>query len=184
MYYLYIKTHNKTGLKYLGQTTKDPIKYRGSGKYWLRHISKHGNDVSTKILIKCETNDELKKYGTYYSEMWNIVESNAWANLVPETGQGGSNTPEMIEAARIRMLTNNPMSKMRTNKASFKKGNIPVITPERNAKIARGKRGSNNHYFGVPEAAERMNRKIECPNCGISTNYGNAKRWHFDNCRR
>lgn len=25
--YLYIKTHNQTGLKYFGKTTKDPFKY-------------------------------------------------------------------------------------------------------------------------------------------------------------
>jgi hypothetical protein len=29
---LYIKTHNTTGMKYLGKTTRNPFKYRGSGK--------------------------------------------------------------------------------------------------------------------------------------------------------
>lgn len=31
MYKLYLKTHNKTGMKYLGQTKQDPFEYRGSG---------------------------------------------------------------------------------------------------------------------------------------------------------
>ena len=38
MIYLYKKTHNKTGLKYLGKTiSKDPYTYSGSGVYWTRH---------------------------------------------------------------------------------------------------------------------------------------------------
>jgi hypothetical protein len=37
--YLYVKTHNKTGLKYLGQTSqKDPHKYPGSGTRWRHHL--------------------------------------------------------------------------------------------------------------------------------------------------
>jgi len=50
IYYLYIKTHNITGLKYLGYTKrKDPYKYKGSGDYWTKHINKHGYDVTTEI---------------------------------------------------------------------------------------------------------------------------------------
>ena len=40
--WLYIKEHNVTGLKYFGKTTRDPLKYKGSGTHWTRHISKHG----------------------------------------------------------------------------------------------------------------------------------------------
>ena len=43
MYYLYVKTHKVTGLKYLGQTSKDPFKYNGSGTRWTNHIKKYGN---------------------------------------------------------------------------------------------------------------------------------------------
>ena len=42
IYYLYVKTHRITGLKYLGKTKQDPYKYRGSGVYWTSHIKKHG----------------------------------------------------------------------------------------------------------------------------------------------
>jgi len=48
--YLYVKTHNGTGLKYFGKTVKDPHKYFGSGKYWVRHLEKYGRDVTTEIL--------------------------------------------------------------------------------------------------------------------------------------
>lgn len=87
--YLYVKTHTKTGLKYLGKTSaKDPCKYRGSGKYWLKHLKKYGYDYSTEILKECQSNDEIKYWGLYYSNLWNVVESKEWANLKPETGDG------------------------------------------------------------------------------------------------
>jgi hypothetical protein len=89
--YLYVKTHNKTGLKYLGKTSaKDPYKYRGSGKYWQLHIKKHGYDVTTTILKECLSNDEIKYWGEHYSTLWNIVENTEWANLKPESGDGFS----------------------------------------------------------------------------------------------
>jgi hypothetical protein len=97
--YLYKKTHNVTGLHYLGKTIKDPFTYKGSGIYWTRHLEKYGNTVSTLILKECETNEELGYWGLYYSELWDIVESDEWANLMPETGDGGdtSNTPNYIK---------------------------------------------------------------------------------------
>ena len=50
MYYLLLKTHSKTGLKYLCQTKrKDPVAYHGSGTRWIRHLRSHGFDFSTKI---------------------------------------------------------------------------------------------------------------------------------------
>ena len=90
MIYIYIKTHNKTGLKYLGQTTsKNPHAYTGSGKYWKLHLQKHGKDYTTEILKECRTREETRYWGEYYSKLWNVVESDAWANLKAETGDGG-----------------------------------------------------------------------------------------------
>lgn len=95
--YLYLKTHNVTGLKYLGKTTShDPHKYKGSGEYWKNHIKTHGYDVTTIILKECQTNNEVKEWGLYYSSLWNIVDARndqgkkIWANFKPESGEGGS----------------------------------------------------------------------------------------------
>ena len=94
--YLYVKTHNKTGLKYLGQTTaKDPHKYPGSGVYWKLHLEKHGYDYTTEIISECQTKDEIKELGIYYSNLWNIVESDEWANLKIEQGDGGRQSEEV-----------------------------------------------------------------------------------------
>lgn len=41
----YIKRHSLTGLKYFGKTTRLTVtngRYRGGGKYWQKHINKHG----------------------------------------------------------------------------------------------------------------------------------------------
>ena len=89
MYYLYVKTHNKTGLKYLGKTIQDSFKYRGSGTRWLNHIKKHGNDVSTRILLETEDEETIRKEGIQYSEEFDIVASDEWANLKIEEGDGG-----------------------------------------------------------------------------------------------
>ena len=91
LYYLYIKTHNITNLKYLGMTKKqNPYSYLGSGFYWLRHLKKYGRNISTKIIFESE--DFLLFQGAclFYSYLYNIVESEEWANLCIETGlQGG-----------------------------------------------------------------------------------------------
>lgn len=69
-------------------TTRNPYTYRGSGWSWKPHIKKHGNDVDTYIIGTYETRKELREAGIYYSKIWNVIESDEWANRIPE---GGSN---------------------------------------------------------------------------------------------
>ncbi len=95
---LYVKTHNVTGLKYLGKTVQDPYTYEGSGKYWKLHINKHGYDVTTEILGSYDDKKDLKVMGEFYSKIWDIVESDQWANLKEECGDGGAQTDlEVLE---------------------------------------------------------------------------------------
>jgi hypothetical protein len=92
--YLYVKTHRKTGLKYLGKTTSlDPHAYKGSGGIWKKHLKEHGIEFDTEIIRECQTKQELSQWGRYYSKLWNVVESQDWANQIPESG-GGSCSPE------------------------------------------------------------------------------------------
>jgi hypothetical protein len=109
--YLYVKTHNKTGLKYLGKTIKDPIKYRGSGIFWKNHIKKYGYDCKTEILKECQTNEEIKEWGLYYSKLWRIVESDEWANLKPESGDGmaSDTAKEFFNRPDIKFANKNRM---------------------------------------------------------------------------
>lgn len=90
MIYLYIKTHRKTGLKYLGKTSSsDPYSYPGSGKRWRAHLDKYGYDFDTKILLESDDPAKIKEAGLHYSNMWNVVDDASWANLKPESGDGG-----------------------------------------------------------------------------------------------
>ena len=89
---LYVKTHNKTGLKYFGKSsdTIDQQKYLGSGKYWCRHLKKHGKDIKTEIVGKFDSMNECEKFAVKFSIDNNIVESEAWANLKMENGRGSA----------------------------------------------------------------------------------------------
>jgi hypothetical protein len=118
--YLYVKTHNITGLKYFGKTTKDPYKYKGSGVHWINHIKKHGYDVSTEIIGVFEDRYQCENTAILFSKSNDIVNSNFWANLIEENGLDGGDTGGSI--------TRNykPMSDETKQKLSLsKKGKIP-----------------------------------------------------------
>lgn len=118
MFYLYLKIHNQTGLKYLGFTSKNPFKYKGSGKYWKSHIKIHGYDVDTQILLCTECKFELKETGIFFSRLWNIVKSNEYANLTEESAYGGPT----FTGKRHTKETRIKMSKAKIGKPSNRKG--------------------------------------------------------------
>lgn len=88
--YLYIKTHNVTGLKYFGKTTQDPFLYNGSGTYWKKHLKKHGLDVSTTIVGAYDDLNECELAALAFTRDNDIVNSKEWANLIEENGQDGA----------------------------------------------------------------------------------------------
>jgi len=94
MLYLLVKEHNLTGLKYLckksARSFDECVKYKGSGTYWKKHLTKYGNDVSTTCLFVTEDKEEFKKVAKKYSLEYNVAQSKKWANLCDEEGQGGN----------------------------------------------------------------------------------------------
>ena len=139
MIYLYKKTHKVTGLKYLGKTTRDPFSYMGSGVYWRRHLKKHGNDVDTEILYETIDKEEFKQKGLYYTKLWNVVESDEWANLKPETGDGGSGIMTNESKEKIRRYQKN--NKVWTKKALENLKNIAI----KSATNRKGSKWTNEH---------------------------------------
>ncbi len=153
--YLYVKTNNKTGLKYLGKTTMaDPHAYKGSGADWKNHLKEHGNDFTTEIIRECQTNKELSEWGRYYSNLWNVAESKEWANRIPETGGGATHTLERKELFRQQQL-------------GKKK---PPRTVEHTEKIASQIRGKSNpktsaglrkYFDSNPDRSESIKKQSE-----------------------
>jgi hypothetical protein len=87
---LMIKEHLHTGLKYLCMTRKeDHESYSGSGTYWLDHLNQHGHHFSTEVIFETDDHDLFKEEALRYSNFYNVVDSDEWANLRPEEGDGG-----------------------------------------------------------------------------------------------
>lgn len=90
--YLYIKVHTKTGLKYFGKTAKRNVdRYKGSGKYWTRHLTVHGSEfVKTLRVWEFSNLAECSSFAVKFSIDNNIVVSTKWANLREENGMDGA----------------------------------------------------------------------------------------------
>jgi hypothetical protein len=154
--FLYIKTHNITGLKYFGKTTKlDAESYLGSGKYWLNHIKKHGKDISTEIIAQFSEDQmqELMEFAIRFSVKNNIVKSNKWANLIIENGLDGAPSGEdHPNWGKTFFRTEETKDKMR--KAQLNK----FVTLETRRKISEAKRGKhkgkNNPNWGKTHSDE------------------------------
>lgn len=150
-YHLYVKTHRKTGLKYLGYTSqKDPSKYPGSGKYWKLHQKVHGNYHDTEILFESTSKEEISALGKHYSLLWNIVDSDQWANLKIEEGDGAATgehnhmkRPEFRAQASAWMLA---LGENHPNKRPEERAKrLGKKRPEHSKAMA----GSNNPMYGV-----------------------------------
>jgi len=88
---LYIK--ELAGIKYFGKTTcSDPYLYSGSGVVWRDRIKKYGRDNIKTLWVSDEYTDPflLQEVALHFSMENNIVESEMWANLRPETGLDGA----------------------------------------------------------------------------------------------
>lgn len=148
--YLYLKTHNKTGMKYLGKTVQNPFEYKGSGLYWNRHLDKHGDDVTTEILFETTDIEEIKKIGFEYSERWNIVESKKFANLIPEYGTGGDTSMCFTEETK---------NKIRESLAKTREGIDLSRSEETKKKIGDAKRGQKHSEQSKQKMSESAKKR-------------------------
>ena len=182
IYYLYKKTHNKTGLNYLGYTTRDPYKYKGSGIEWCKHLQENGNDIITVILAESSEKQAIQNLGRYYSELWDIVNSDTWANSMKETcgGPGGkigiprnNSTKEKISTqlkGRQHTIEQNLAKSIRQKGKPKPKEWVDKMTGRKNPAISK-------KLFGKKKPI------IECPQCGVSGGVSPMRRWHFNNCK-
>jgi hypothetical protein len=170
--YLYIKTHNITGLKYFGKTTNDPYNYRGSGIYWMAHLKKHGNNVSTEVLGYYTNKDECSKIALDFSIDNNIVkavnENNTkiWANQIIENGTDGGATTfgprteevkrKISESQKGKIISSETKEKIKAARAlqdtSHLKGRI--ITTEWRTKISSTLKGRKPSDEAIQKSAK------------------------------
>lgn len=207
MFYLYLKQHNVTGLKYLGYTKNDPIKYRGSGVYWKRHIAEHGYNVETTILFESENIEEISQKGQYYSELWNIVESKQFANLTEEDGNklfGKANinfrghpqsteTREKISMNHSRSMLGkfgkeHPAYGHKVPSTVFENVNVMIAKNRSEGPWNKGKIGvqkmSDVTKKKMSESANKTpKQKVTCPICNKTGGKPVMVRYHFDNCK-
>lgn len=141
MIYLYIKKCPHCQLQYYGRTTQDPYKYKGSGKYWRRHLKAHDIDYPETISItECQTVEEAMDIALKFSEDNDIVKSSEWANQIPENGQHnntyGINLPQNV-------------------KDKIGLGNRGKIhTEEHRRKNSEANKGKLNHFYGKHHTEE------------------------------
>lgn len=211
IYTLYLKIHRITGFRYLGQTSKDPIKYKGSGIDWIAHLQQHGNFVDTIVLLETSSVTDRNYWGRYYSKLWNVVSAQddygnkIYANRIPETG-GGPDGPKSEQGARNiaagnRRKATNPdficklkgpktkehRDRMSKPKSEKHKENLRLAIANSNrtyhAESARAKKlvSEGKHNF---QLRDNPNKTIlTCPRCNHSGSKPGMVRWHFDNCR-
>jgi len=155
---LYVKTHNKTGLKYFGKTTRlmKIHSYRGSGLHWSRHLKTHGNDYTTELLGIWHDADRLKEFAIKFCNDHDVVKSKEWANMVLEEGlQGAANGETNISKradVREKMSENsakNQLGKFGINHSSFKEWYITPLgkfDSLKSASVAHNTTLQNIHY--------------------------------------
>ena len=153
---LLVMSHTVTGLKYFCKTShlKDLYNYKGSGLRWKRHLKKHGKDITVGIMGFYTDYQRCRDAALKFSQENDIVNSDAWANLVLENGTDGAlngsdnpfygktHTPEMIEHLRLQKIGKS------VNKGAYR-------SPENRAKISASLKGRKN-----PEIAEKLRGRI------------------------
>lgn len=202
--YLYIKQHSITGKLYFGKTIKNPMKYLGSGKLWLRHIKTHGKEyVETLWYCLYYDLDELSKFALMYSEQENIVESDEWLNLKFENGLDGGSSVGIgngVVGKKIKnrkRISQESRKLMSASRLAYLESNPVIISEEQKQKISNtmiergttkgvnhplyGKTGENSPNYGKTRTDEfklRHSKLLSGSNNGM---YGkhlsdNAKR--------
>jgi hypothetical protein len=156
--YLYIKTHNDTGLKYFGKTTSDPHAYYGSGKHWVSHLKKHGYNISTEIVGFFISKDECQDTALRFSMDNCIVESTEWANLIIENGLDGGNTNRTVYKPHTEE-SKKKMSESRKGRIPWNKGKTGVTPGNKTARSEETKKRISDANLGKTQSQETIEKR-------------------------
>lgn len=167
---LYLKICNHCDLKYFGKKEihindlslfkKKLHKYKGSGRYWNRHLEKHKSKYKTKIINIFNDKVLCCKYAIWYSTYYDIVKSDKYANECIEDGlTGGCLGYKHTEEAKKKM-------RIEQKKRLENPENHPLFgkthTEETKKKIsikASNRTGEKNGFYGKNHT-EEVKQKI------------------------
>ena len=148
--FLYLKRHRDTKLYYFGKTaTSDPVNYNGSGKYWKNHLKKYGKNIETVWYQKFYDIQELTSFALAFSEIFDISNSELFANLCEENGLDGGDPGKAATAKTSLALKGKKLST--EHKDKIKKTlseNLIIFTESRKQKISKaltGRKLSQKH---------------------------------------
>jgi len=148
--FLYLKRHKDTKLYYFGKTaTSDPVKYNGSGKYWKNHLKKYGKNIETVWYQKFYDIQKLIGFASAFSEIFDISNSELFANLCEENGLDGGDPGKAASKKTSLALKGRkqPQSSIDKRKKTLSENPI-IFTESRKQKISKsltGKKLSQKH---------------------------------------
>jgi len=193
-YYTYQVLNQSNGKKYFGFTTNpeqrwkkhlDGIKAKKKSCPYFHNALKKGplSNFTFSIIGEYKNKEQALEEEINLIKKYNTQNPNFGYNISSGGESGGFIDESHREKCIMRMKTNNPMKKLRTNKGTFKKGCCHIMTEETKKKISESKKGKNNPMYGNKEAANHLNKmKYNCSHCGKTCNLGNLNRWHMSNC--
>lgn len=194
---LYIKKCSHCNLQYFGKTVSENIeRYKGGGVRWNHHLKKH----EAKSLHVWNSDwyyhrDDIFGAAQTFSSENDIVESNNWANIVPEDGLNDRGNTSKFTAAKIgdalRGIPKSETHKMALRKPKSKEGCAAIrkgrmkISPEKLSEIGKlggskgkGKKKSSLHASKIASSLRKTylinnelvvdNAKIYCAQNGLN----------------
>jgi len=163
---LMVKKHKVTGLKYLCKTvTENHKKYLGSGKRWKSHLKEHGRQVLTRVIFTTHSKSEFKQVAQMISKKWNVVDDPNWANLQPESGDGGdtwSGKKHSIESKQKVRNAKLGVPRSAETKAKLRKAHLgKKLTAEHKANMSAANKGRTNDIIACANIKEGMRKAKE-----------------------
>lgn len=182
---LYIKQHSITGLKYFGKTTKkDPYKYNGSGVHWMRHIKKHGREYIVTLWVSepYTESDIISEFALKFSKDNNIVESNDWANLMPENGlDGGCNGRIITAETRAKLSSRITSEETKAKQSAALKGKPK--SEEHKAKLSAASTGRSKSEEHKAKMADAQKGKTASEETKAKMSAASTGRTHSDDSK-